>query len=104
MSFNRAVMVERLSVLEEERKSIPSAAAMARSSGVVMKPRTRSALAPTYTVVTVIVAFSLRGYWRTVRFRMAWTPAMTITRFTTSARMGRRMKRSVNDFMTIPGP
>ena len=37
---------------------------MTRSSGVVMKPRTSSALAPTYTVATVTVALSLRGYWR----------------------------------------
>ena len=32
---------------------MPSALAMTRSSGVVMKPRTRSALAPTYAVVKV---------------------------------------------------
>jgi hypothetical protein len=40
-------MVERPCVLCDSMKSIPSAAAMDRSSGVVMKPRTRSALAPT---------------------------------------------------------
>src|SRR6516225_5506514 len=77
---------------------MPSAAAMTRSSGVVMKPRTRSALAPTYTVVTVIAAFSLRGYWRTLTERMAWKPAIRITRFTTIASTGRRMKISVKDF------
>ena len=40
-------MVERPRVLWDSMYSMPSAAAMARSSGVVMKPRTRSALAPT---------------------------------------------------------
>src|SRR3954471_977226 len=75
---------------------MPSAAAITRSSGVVRKPRTRSALAPTYTVVTVMAAFSLRGYWRTLSERIACTPAITIRRLTTSARTGRRMNRSVN--------
>src|ERR1039458_8672629 len=79
---------------------MPSAAAMARSSGVVMNPRTRSALAPTYTVVTVTAALSLRGYCRTTRVRMAWNPAIKITRFTTRASTGRRMNRSVKDFMS----
>src|SRR5712692_2694672 len=69
---------------------------MDRSSGVVMKPRTRSALAPTYAVVTVMAAFSLRGYWRTLSERTACTPAITIRRLTTTARTGRRMNRSVN--------
>ena len=68
---------------------------MARSSGEVMKPRTRFALAPMYAVVTVTVAFSLRGYCRTLRVRIAWRPAMTISRLTTRARTGRRMNRSV---------
>ena len=45
---------------------MPSAAAIARSSGVVKKPRTSSGLAPMYVVVMVIAAFSLRGYWRTL--------------------------------------
>src|ERR1035437_547890 len=75
---------------------MPSAAAIARSSGVVMNPRTRSALAPTYTVVTGTAALSLRGYCRTTRVRIAWTPAIKITRFTTRASTGRRMNRSVN--------
>src|SRR6185295_18794770 len=65
------------------------------------KPRTRSALAPTYAVVTVMAAFSLRGYWRTFSERIAWTPAIRIRRLTTSATTGRRMKRSVN-FMSGP--
>src|SRR6516164_3819852 len=75
---------------------MPSAAAIARSSGVVMNPRMRPALAPTYAVVTVMAAFSLRGYCRTLSERMACTPAMTMSRLTTMARTGRRMKRSVN--------
>src|SRR6266496_3680325 len=82
---------------------MPLAAAMARSSGVVMKPRTSSAFAPTYVVVTVISAFSLRGYWRALSVRIAWTPAMTMTRLTTIAMTGRRMKRSVK-FMMGSGP
>src|SRR3954463_8923118 len=75
---------------------MPSADAMTRSSGVVMNPRTSSAFAPMYVVVTVIAAFSLRGYWRTFSERIACTPAITIRRLTTSARTGRRMNRSVN--------
>src|SRR5512140_226787 len=61
-----------------------------------MKPRTRSALAPTYAVVTVTAAFSLRGYCRTLSVRIACTPAMMTIRLTTIAMTGRRMKRSVN--------
>src|SRR6266511_4812075 len=52
----------------------------------------------------VIAAFSLRGYWRTLIERIAWSPAITITRFTTIARTGRRMKRSVIVFIvSAPG-
>ena len=47
-------------------------------------------------VVTVTEALSLRGYWRTLRERMACKPAMIIRRLMTRARMGRRMKMSVN--------
>src|SRR5262249_9357208 len=79
---------------------MPSAAAMARSSGVVMNPRTRSALAPTYTVVTVTVALSSLGYWRTFSERTACRPATRMTRLTTIASTGRRMKMSVN-FMAL---
>src|SRR6267378_1698874 len=82
---------------------MPSEAAITRPSGVVRKPRTRSAVAPTYAVVTVMAAFSLRGYWRTFSERIACTPAITIRRLTTSATTGRRMKRSVN-FMRGPFP
>src|SRR5580698_5863348 len=81
---------------------MPSAAAIARSSGVVMKPRTRSALAPTYTVCTETVALSSFGYCRTLRVRIACSPAMMMMRLTTIASTGRRMKMSVNDFMNSP--
>src|SRR5574342_759294 len=43
-----------------------------------------------------MAAFSLRGYWRTLRVRIAWRPAMTMTRFTTTAMTGRRTKSSVS--------
>src|SRR5687767_10801645 len=78
---------------------MPSALAITRSSGVVMKPRTRSALAPTYAVVTRTTAMSLRGYWRTLSARMDCSPAMRMTRLTTMARTGRLTKMSVS-FMT----
>src|SRR5262249_21901287 len=81
---------------------MPSAAAMARSSGVVMKPRTRSALAPTYAVFTVTVALSSFGYCRTLSDPIAWNPAMTMTRLTTIARTGRRTKMSVNFMTALP--
>src|SRR5258708_28931085 len=75
---------------------MPSAAAMARSRGVVMNPRTRSALAPTYAVGSVTVALSSLGYWRTLSVRIACRPAITMTRLMTSARTGRRTKTSVS--------
>ena len=75
---------------------MPSAAATARSMGVVMNPRTSSASAPTYAVVTVTVADSSLGYWRTFRLKIACSPATTNTRLTTIARTGRRTKMSVN--------
>src|ERR1019366_3658074 len=81
---------------------MPSAAAMARSSGVVMKPRTRSALAPTYVVRTVTDALSSLGYCLTLSDRIAWKPAMTITRLTTIARTGRRTKMSVSFMIALP--
>src|SRR5205814_8330530 len=37
-------------------------------------------------VVTTTLAMSLRGYWRTLRVRMACNPAMRMTTFTTVAR------------------
>src|SRR5262249_41153274 len=59
-------------------------------------------------VVTVTVAFSLLGYCRMVRERIAWRPAIRITRLTTIAMTGRRMNRSVNFicspfFGSLPG-
>src|ERR1700722_5102098 len=75
---------------------MPSTAAITRSIGVVMNPRTRPALAPTYTVVICTTAMSLRGYWRTLSERMDCSPAITITRLTTMARTGRLINRSVN--------
>jgi hypothetical protein len=51
-------------------------------------------------VRTVTVALSSFGYWRTFSVRIAWSPAMMITRLTTIASTGRRMKRSVN-FMAV---
>ena len=74
---------------------MPSAPAMARSRGAVMKPRTRSAFAPTYAVVTMTLAMSLRGYWRTLSVRIDCNPAMRMTTFTTVARTGRLTKISV---------
>src|SRR4029077_6391163 len=82
-------------------KSMPSALAITRSSGVVMKPRTRSAFAPTYTVVTCTTAISLRGYCRTLSERIDCRPAIRITKLTTIARTGRFMNKSVN-FMLCP--
>src|SRR3974390_1041836 len=44
---------------------------------------------------------SERGYWRTLSERIAWIPAIRMTRFTTTARTGRFTNRSVN-FMDVP--
>src|SRR6478672_975576 len=74
---------------------------MTRSSGVVMKPRTRSAFAPTYAVETRTTAMSLRGYCRTLSERIACSPAMRITRLTTIARTGRLTNRSVNRILAV---
>src|SRR5262245_56298394 len=46
---------------------------------------------------------SLRGYWRTLRERIACSPAMRITRLTTTARTGRLMNRSVNRISVVLG-
>src|SRR5262249_10613079 len=82
---------------------MPSALAMTRSSGVVMKPRTKSASAPTYTVETLTTAMSLRGYCRTLSARIDCSPAMRITRLTTIARTGRLTKRSVRRILIVLG-
>src|SRR5262247_2271318 len=80
---------------------MPSALAITLSSGVVIKPRTRSAFAPTYTVATRTTAMSLRGYCRTLNARIDCSPAMRITRLTTIARTGRLTKRSVRRILTV---
>src|SRR5437870_451388 len=80
---------------------MPSALAMTRSSGVVMKPRTRSAFAPTYAVDTRTTAMSLRGYCRTLSARIDCRPAMRMTRLTTIARTGRFTNRSVSFILTV---
>src|SRR5688572_4899641 len=74
---------------------MPSALAITRSSGVVMNPRTRSAFAPIYAVVTRTTAISLRGYCRTLNARIDCSPAMRMTRLTTIARTGRLTNKSV---------
>jgi len=52
----------------------------------------------------VTVALSSFGYWRALRVRIAWRPAMMMTRFTTSASTGRRRKMSVKeDFTAVEG-
>src|SRR5579862_1712296 len=80
---------------------MPSALATTRSIGVVTNPRTRSAFAPTYTVVICTTAMSLRGYCRTLNERIAYNPAIRMTRLTTIASTGRFTNRSVN-FMDAP--
>src|SRR5262245_33080142 len=80
---------------------MPSALAITRSSGVVIKPRTRSAFAPTYTVETRTTAMSLRGYCRTLSARIDCRPAIRMIRLTTIARTGRLTKRSVSRILTI---
>ena len=49
----------------------------------------RGEAADILTVETVTAAFSLRGYWRTLRVRMACRPAMMMIRLITSARTWR---------------
>src|SRR5512144_3262137 len=44
---------------------------------------------------------SLRGYWRTVSERIDCSPAIRITRLTTTARTGRLMNRSVNFMLAV---
>src|ERR1700751_3679232 len=48
-------------------------------------------------VVTVIVVFDSLGYWRICRPVIALRPISRISRLTTSASTGRRMKMSVKD-------
>jgi hypothetical protein len=60
-----------------------------------MKPRIRSALAPTYTVETVTTAMSLRGYCRMLSDSRERNPTSRISRLMTVARTGRLIKMSV---------
>src|SRR6266403_1153234 len=48
-----------------------------------------------------MAAISLRGYCRTLIVFIACKPAMRMTKLTTIARTGRRIKRSVKDFISI---
>src|SRR6516165_4086744 len=82
---------------------MPSALAMTRSIGVVMNPRTRSALAPTYTVETCTSAMSLRGYCRTLSERIDCRPAIRIAKLTQIASTGRLTKRSVSFILVVLG-
>src|SRR3546814_7188824 len=75
---------------------MPLAVAMAWAMGVVTKPCITSCVAPGNAVSIVIVALSIRGYCRTGRLNVALTPTSRISRLTTIARMGRRIKMSVN--------
>src|SRR5690348_9833216 len=75
---------------------MPCACAIACSSGWVMKPATVCESAPKYTVCTVMVAFSVFGYWRTGSVMTARRPSTRISRLTVAASTGRLMKRSVN--------
>ena len=81
---------------------MPSALAISRSSGVVTKPCTRSASAPTYTVDTVITAFCSSGYWRTLSSTAERKPTRKISRLTTVASTGFWMKMSVNFMAARP--
>ncbi len=74
--------------------SMPPIADTTRSIGVVRKPRTVSALAPEYTVVMMTDELSIFGYCCTGSVDSARQPTSTITRLTTTASTGWRMKTS----------
>src|SRR4051812_37836166 len=74
---------------------MPSALDTACSIGWVMKPCIRLGSAPGKLVVTWMTVFWSSGYCRTVRSKKARAPISRISRLTTIARTGRRMKRSV---------
>src|SRR6266850_5669735 len=76
---------------------MPSAVDTACEIGVVMKPCIKSGEAPGYVVVTVIVVLDSLGYWRICSPVIAFRPISRISRLTTSASTGRRMKMSVKD-------
>ncbi len=83
----------------EVRYSMPLAVAIDCAIGVVTKPCITSWVAPGKLVSTVMVALSRFGYWRTGNDTSALAPTSRISRLTTVARTGRRMKRSVKDMM-----
>src|SRR3954467_6752724 len=74
---------------------MPSALETACSIGWVMKPCIRLGSAPGKLVVTWMTVFCSSGYCRTVRSKNARAPISRISRLTTIASTGRRMKRSV---------
>src|SRR6516162_5464169 len=67
-----------------------------------MKPCIKSGDAPGYNVVTVIVVLDSLGYWRICKPVIALRPISRISRLTTSASTGRRMKMSVKDMSQAP--
>src|ERR1035437_6738812 len=81
---------------------MPSALAICFSSGEVMKPWMRSALAPVYTVETVTTALLLTGYCRTLSNVKERQPISRIIRLTTVDRTGRLIKISVKFIVAKP--
>src|SRR5690349_4393523 len=79
-----------------------SALDTACSIGCVMKPCIRLGSAPGKLVVTMITVFSSSGYCRTVRSKKARAPSSRISRLTTVASTGRRMKISVKRIGLLP--
>ena len=73
----------------ETSVSMPSVLATACCSGVVIKPLIRSALAPGYTVVMVIVVFDSFGNWRIGSLDAACSPTSRISKLITVASTGR---------------
>ena len=106
LSTRRALISLLPWVVVELRYSMPLAVAMDCEIGVVTKPCITSCVAPGKDVVTVTVAFSRYGYCRTGSENTAAAPISRISRLTTSARMGRRMKMSVKLMTTssLPRP
>src|SRR3954471_8226125 len=75
---------------------MPCACAIAPSSGWVMNPAIVCASAPKYAVEMVTTAFCVLGYWLIGSVNTERRPSTMMSRLTTIARTGRRMKRSVN--------
>lgn len=74
---------------------MPSTDDTAWAIGWVTKPCMRSAEAPGYSVVTVMVELSSSGYWRIGSLPRENRPSSRISVLTTSASTGRRTNRSV---------